>query len=686
MIGRTIGTFLLLGVCIGGTASAQNTWDTSGNGLLSGSYYVRQVAWVLEDQYGDLGEAVAIYGGITFDGNGNYNFNGQIYDPASTGSNQATNYTIQGTYSISASGYGFMDSLVTNDQVYGLVSNGIFIGSATENQQTYNDLFIAAPIASPQLTNASLNGTYLIADLDNPVTDTQGFGSECCSIYARDSLTTFTADGGGNLKNVVSNGYIAANGGNSTNQNIGSIKYAFSNGAANLFFTGSYGFNNLQSTLMVGNHYLYMSPDGNFVFGGSPLGYDMFVGVKAGSATAANFSGLYYQAGIDMGLNSGGVDQDSYFGSFDANAGGVQAQGLGHQRQLEWINVGAPLDLNYADTYKFNSDGSSDDAGVNFNTGQHYLFANNGAIRIGFGQLPVTGFIGISVALQAPSLNGSGVYLNPTGILNSASSSLFTAGISPGELITLSGSGLAPSPAVTSDFGGSLNGVQVLMNGTEAPLYYVYPTVIAAIVPYEINPGDVVDIQVMNNGKPSNTISTFAQNTQPGVFTNPPGGLGFAITQHSLDYSLVTTSKPAQIGETIVAYLTGLGPVNPSIADGTPGGSSTLNQSTNTISAVIGGVAATVGYSGLVPGLTGLYQMNITIPAGVPNGNVSLDITGPDSYSSESILPVGIASAAISANTTPARRAKPLLRAKGPATRHTPPTQSPARTGLAFPH
>ena len=85
MIGRTIGTFLLLGVCIGGTASAQNTWDTSGNGLLSGSYYVRQVAWVLEINYGDLGEGVAVYGASPFDGNGNYNFNGQIFDPASTG-------------------------------------------------------------------------------------------------------------------------------------------------------------------------------------------------------------------------------------------------------------------------------------------------------------------------------------------------------------------------------------------------------------------------------------------------------------------------------------------------------------------------------------------------------------------------------------------------------------------------
>ena len=156
------------------TASAQNTWDTSGNGLLSGTYYVRQVAWVLEDRYGDLEEAVSVYGGISFDGNGNYSFSGQIFDPASTGSNRATTYAVSGTYSISASGYGYMDSLVTNDTVYGLVSKGIFIGSATENAQTYNDLFIAAPDRLASATNASLNGKYYIADLDNPVVDSQG--------------------------------------------------------------------------------------------------------------------------------------------------------------------------------------------------------------------------------------------------------------------------------------------------------------------------------------------------------------------------------------------------------------------------------------------------------------------------------------------------------------------------------
>src|SRR5580658_2977787 len=148
MIRKLAGTFFLIGALTTGTASAQ-TWDTSGNGLLSGSYYVRQVAWVIGDEYGDLTEAVAVYGEITFSSNGTYSFSGEFFDPESTGSNTPVTYTQTGNFSISASGYGYMDSLITNDSVYGLVSNGIFIGSATENDQDYNDLFIAAPIASP---------------------------------------------------------------------------------------------------------------------------------------------------------------------------------------------------------------------------------------------------------------------------------------------------------------------------------------------------------------------------------------------------------------------------------------------------------------------------------------------------------------------------------------------------------
>ena len=57
-------------------------------------------------------------------------------------------------------------------------------------------------------------------------------------------------------------------------------------------------FPNSTSNVITGQKYVYISPDGNFIFGGSPQGFDMFVGVRTGSG--ASFGGLYYQAGLDQ--------------------------------------------------------------------------------------------------------------------------------------------------------------------------------------------------------------------------------------------------------------------------------------------------------------------------------------------------------------------------------------------------
>ena len=56
-------------------------------------------------------------------------------------------------------------------------------------------------------------------------------------------------------------------------------------------------FPNSNTALLVGQYYLYISPDGNFVFGGSPGAFDMFGGVRTGTGTPS-LGGLYYQAGI----------------------------------------------------------------------------------------------------------------------------------------------------------------------------------------------------------------------------------------------------------------------------------------------------------------------------------------------------------------------------------------------------
>ena len=52
-----------------------------------------------------------------------------------------------------------------------------------------------------------------------------------------------------------------------------------------------------------------------------------------------------------------------------------------------------------------------------------------------------------------------------------------------------------------------------------------------------------------------------------------------------------------------------------------------------------------MGYSGLAPQLAGLYQVNLTVPAGLAANDYSLDIGGPDSYSSVCKIAVGSAAA-----------------------------------------
>ncbi len=71
-------------------------------------------------------------------------------------------HDLSGTYSISASGYGFLSNpLSPTDSVYGLVSQqggqNIFVGSSTESG--LNDMFVAAPYSS-SATNATFKGSY----------------------------------------------------------------------------------------------------------------------------------------------------------------------------------------------------------------------------------------------------------------------------------------------------------------------------------------------------------------------------------------------------------------------------------------------------------------------------------------------------------------------------------------------
>ncbi len=636
---------LFLGACAW-QSSAQPAFDSSGSGQLNGAYYMRQVFYFVQDDAGDIGDMMNIQGTITFDGNGSYSFSGSFLDAAASTYPTPQTFTGSGSYVISASGEGFISGVNPNfpdDQIIGLVSHGVFIGSTTENGNGYNDMFIAAPIATnPAATNGTLNGSYAVAYFDPT------FGSLAAG-GGGDALLTMAADGQGNIGTVNVTGYVGTNSTAST-ETLNGVTYAFSNGAAQLKFGGAAG-----SGLIAGTELLYITPDGNFIFGGSYNGFDMFAGVRAASSNPSNYDGLYYQAGLDLDnstLGSGYSLLDSYYGSLQAFSQNI----IGHQRVNSLLIYDGSSDFTYYDSYNLNGDGTSGDATF----AQDYVSSTDGTIRIGYGLGP---YLGLNVAFQAPSLSGSGVYLSPVGVVNAASSAPFTAFLSPGEFITLYGTGLAPTTNSASlPFPNKLNGVQVLINQVPAPIYYVSPGQINVIVPYITTPASVAQVQVINNNSNSNVVTLFTGLTSVGVFTNtPPGGIGIAASERP-DGSVISGTNPAQIGETEAIYLAGMGAVSPPVSDGTAAPTSSLNYTTATPTVYLTDSAdnfatITPAFSGLAPGFAGLYQVNATIPSVASDGTTPLvsgpgylEVQGPDSDSFEAILPL--------TTTTSAARAK----------------------------
>jgi uncharacterized protein (TIGR03437 family) len=326
----------------------------------------------------------------------------------------------------------------------------------------------------------------------------------------------------------------------------------------------------------------------------------------------------------------------SYYGTFQATTGTI----IGHQRLLTGfdgiLNDYTAFDYTYSDTFAVHSDATMDDF-----LGLHHVVGAGGDIRIGIG----TGLNpGLNVALRAQALTtgtGSGVFLNPTGAVNWFSSAPFSVGVSPGVFMALSGTGLSNVSLTDPTMPFNLGNVQVLVNDRASPIYRVSPNLIIIVIPYATS-GSVASIKVISNGVGSNTITVFASNTTPGVLA-ANGGAGNVIAQH-LDFSLVTTDHPAMPGEIILFYVDGLGKVNPALADGVPAPlppAGALSTVVANLAAIVGGKPATILFKGLTPTLIADYAFIVVIPPTTAAGNVFVDVSGPDSFTSIATVPVG---------------------------------------------
>jgi uncharacterized protein (TIGR03437 family) len=234
--------------------------------------------------------------------------------------------------------------------------------------------------------------------------------------------------------------------------------------------------------------------------------------------------------------------------------------------------------------------------------------------------------------------NTSVPVLYPNGVVSGGSFSR-SATPSPGEIVAIFGAQFADSNQEANGLPlpTSMQNATVTIAGKQAYLIFTSPGQINAQLRYDTPIGPGPQIVVTRGGVPSIPQPVTTATTQPAIFTKDFTGSGqgniFVIPEPGVQVR-ADAANPAKAGDVLTIYCTGLGPVTPDAAAGFPTPSDTLRRTINPVTVTIGGVSAPVAFAGLTPGFTGLYQINTTVPAGVPTGTqVPVVVTAGDASS-----------------------------------------------------
>ena len=236
--------------------------------------------------------------------------------------------------------------------------------------------------------------------------------------------------------------------------------------------------------------------------------------------------------------------------------------------------------------------------------------------------------------------------VSENGTVNNASFVAGTNPLAPGTIAAIFGTNLNDGSSISdSSFGTdgklltTLGGASVTFNGISASLFSSFATQLNVQIPLELAGSTSASVQVTVGGQSSTPRTVPIGSSSPGIFTLPSGGTGQGAVKiaNTAIFAAPTGSisgaqtRPANRGEFITIFCTGLGSVTNPPATGRPASASPLSTTIATPQVTIGGVPATVNFSGLSPGFVGLYQVDVQVPAGAPTGNavtVALTIGG----------------------------------------------------------
>ena len=245
---------------------------------------------------------------------------------------------------------------------------------------------------------------------------------------------------------------------------------------------------------------------------------------------------------------------------------------------------------------------------------------------------------GVATASAVPAINTDG-----TGVINGGSYA--PGNVVSGSWVAIKGTGFTNQTMDWSNFDFSkgalpttLNGVQVLFNGQPGAMWYLIagsPNQINVQAPANLS-GNIT-VQVLRSGAVSNTFTTTAVPTAPGIFSYTlDGGVTFypaaafvasaTVTGGTLlgDPAVASTTRKAKAGDKLSLYANSLAPSTPGVV--TPTGT------VDPVTVTIGSVTFPADFAGLVG--PGEFQINITVPNNLPGtGNypITLNIDGKSS-------------------------------------------------------
>jgi uncharacterized protein (TIGR03437 family) len=183
----------------------------------------------------------------------------------------------------------------------------------------------------------------------------------------------------------------------------------------------------------------------------------------------------------------------------------------------------------------------------------------------------------------------------PNGVRNvDGSADVFA----PGSIIAITGDHLTSGSffdAGATPLPLRLAGTHVEVNGVSAPLFSVRPDRLLLQIPANLLPGQPTSLTVSSVNRSGSPLPLVIESAAPAI---------------------VAAMRTA---DALVIYVSGLGPTDPPLREGLPAPATTLLRTLVQPSVSVADQPATVFFSGLVPGLVGLYQINVLLPTGVPS-------------------------------------------------------------------